>query len=77
MPKVTIEGVEIGVAGRSIVRMADRLYRLGPVRRGAYIEKARRRIAKRGASRNDAALILAAGDFAFGFAPGSSGEMAS
>ena len=33
MPTVTIEGVEIGVAGRSIVRMADRLHRLGPVRR--------------------------------------------
>ena len=62
MPKVTIEGVEIGVPVRLIARMADRLYRLGPVRRGAYIEKIRRRIAKRGASRNDAALILAAGD---------------
>jgi len=61
MPTVTIEGVEIGVASRSIVRMADRLHRLGAVRRGAYIEKVRRRIAKRGASRNDAALILAAG----------------
>ena len=68
MPKVTIEGVEIGVAVRLIARMADRLYRLGPVRRGAYIEKVRRRIAKRGASRNDAALILAAGNSAFGLA---------
>ena len=48
MPKVTIEGVEIGVPVRLIARMADRLYRLGPVRRGAYIEKIRRRIAKRG-----------------------------
>jgi ribosomal protein S21 len=68
MPTVTIDGNEIGVASRSIVRMADRLHRLGPVRRAAYIEKIRRRIAKRGASRNDTALIFAAGDSAFGSA---------
>ena len=61
MPTVTIEGIGIGFPARLIVRIADRLHRLGPVRRPAYIEKVRRQIAKRGASRDDAALIFAAG----------------
>jgi hypothetical protein len=61
MPTLTVKGDEIEVPARLIARMADRLHRLGPVRREAYVEKVRRRIAARGAARNDAALILAAG----------------
>jgi hypothetical protein len=54
MPTLTTEGDKIEVPARLIVRMAERLHRLGPVR-------VRRRLAARGASRNDAALILATG----------------
>jgi len=62
MPTLKIDdGEEITVPTRLIVRMADRLHRLGAVRREAYVEKVRRRLAAGGASRNDAALILAAG----------------
>ena len=62
MPTLTTDsGEEITVPVRLIVRMADRLHRLGPARREAYVEKRRRRLAAGGGSRNDAALILAAG----------------
>jgi hypothetical protein len=62
MPTLTTDsGEEIAVPVRLVVRMADRLHRLGPARRASFLEKRRRRLAARGASRNDAALILAVG----------------
>ena len=62
MPTVTIEGIEIGVPARLIIRMAERLFRMGPARRTAYVQTARRRLASPHPSRNAAAVLLAAGE---------------
>jgi hypothetical protein len=61
MPNLTIDGDEIVIPDRLIVRMAARQYRLAAVRRAAYLENARRRLSEGGRSRNDAALIIATG----------------
>jgi len=64
MPTLTTtEHGEIHVDHRQVMRMADRLWRLGsPVRRTAYVEKARRRLAMGLARPSDAAIVLAAGE---------------
>ncbi|MGA8549021.1 MAG: hypothetical protein WB678_02170 [Stellaceae bacterium] len=63
MPKLKIEGGdEVAVPAPLIVRMAERLFRMGPARRPAHVEKARRRLASPHPSRNAAAVLLAAGE---------------
>jgi hypothetical protein len=64
MPTLTTtEHREIHVDRRQVMRMADRLWRLGsPARRIAYVEKARRRLDTGLARHSDAAIVLAAGD---------------
>ena len=63
MPTLTTtEHGEIHVHHRQVTRMADRLWCLGsPVRRTAYVEKARQRLATGPARPSDAAIVLAAG----------------
>ncbi len=63
MPTLKIEGgEEVAVPARLIIRMAERLFRMAPARRPAYVEKARRRLASPHRSRNDAAVLIAAGE---------------
>jgi hypothetical protein len=60
---MTTEHGEIHVDHRQVIRMAERLWRLGsPERRGAYVEKARRRLSAGPARHADAAIVLAAAD---------------
>ena len=62
MPTLTVDGDEIEVPERLIVRMAARMHRLGsPARRKAYIGKAQRRLTTDRWSQNDVATVLAAG----------------
>jgi hypothetical protein len=61
MPTLTTDrGDEIHVSSRLIAKMADRLWRMPPDRRGHYLAGARRRLDTGHPSRNDAAAVLAA-----------------
>jgi hypothetical protein len=62
MPTLIVDGDEIEVSERLIVRMAARMHRLGsPARCEVYIEKAQRRLTTDYWSQNDVATVLAAG----------------
>jgi len=60
MPTLTLKDTEIKVPTALVVRMADRLHRLGMARRKGYIERARTRLDAGGKHRNDAAAVLTA-----------------
>lgn len=62
MAKLTVKDGEIEVSVARVARMADRMFRLGGEGRAKnYAEKARQRIAKGPARKDDAAIVIAAG----------------
>ena len=62
MPTMKTKDGELEVSTARIVRMADRLHKLGGAgRRENYIKKARERLKAGPCRRSDAAIVLAAG----------------
>ena len=52
---------EIYVSSRQVARLAERMFRMGPEHREAYVNRARRRISTGHPARNAAATVLAGG----------------
>ena len=62
MPTLKLKKGEIQVPQRLVIRMAERLCKLGnPTRRQHYIERARKRLEGEHPRKSDAAAVLAAG----------------
>ena len=63
MPTLKAKKGEIKVPTALVIRMADRLHRLGSAtRRENYVARARKRLEAGHTGRNDAAVVLAAGE---------------
>ena len=63
MPTLKTKKGEIKVPTALVIRMADRLHRLGnAARREHYVARARKRLEAGHTGRNDAAVVLAAGE---------------
>jgi hypothetical protein len=60
MPKLKLKDTEIKVSRSLVVRMADRIWKLGKARREGYVARAKKRLEAGGKGRNDAAAVLAA-----------------
>ena len=62
MPTLKTKKAEMKVPMSLVVRMADRLHRLGnATRRESYVARARKRLEAGHPGKNDAAVVLAAG----------------
>jgi hypothetical protein len=62
MPTLKIKNSEMKVSTSLVLRMADRMHRLGSTtRREGYVARARQRIEAGHFHKNDAAIVLAAG----------------
>ena len=61
MPTLKLKNAEIKVPRALVVRMADRIWKLGKGRHEGYVAGARRRLEAGGKGSNDAAAVLAAG----------------
>jgi len=61
MPMLKLKDAAIKVLRALVVRMADRMWKLGKARREGYVARARKRLEAGGKGRNDAAAVLAAG----------------
>ena len=61
MPTLKLKKGEIKVPGRLVIRMADRMHRLGATQRENYIARGRKRLEAGHPGKNDAAVVLAAG----------------
>ncbi len=62
MPTLKLKKGEIKVPKRLVIRMADRMQRLGSAtRRETYVARARKRLDAGHPGKNDAAVVLAAG----------------
>lgn len=63
MPKLRTKHGEIEVSAARIARMAERMFRIrGEGRRQNYAERARKRIETGPVSKDDVALVIAAGE---------------
>jgi hypothetical protein len=62
MPTLKLKKGEIKVPKSLVIRMADRMYKLGnAMRRENYVARARKRLEAGHPGKNDAAVVLAAG----------------
>jgi len=62
MPTLKIKNSEMRVATRLVIRLAERMHKLGSdARRESYVARARQRLEARHSYKNDAAIVLAAG----------------
>jgi len=61
MPTLKVTDTEFKVPTVLVVRMADRMWKLGKSRREGYVARAKKRLEAGGKGRNDAASVLAAG----------------
>jgi hypothetical protein len=62
MPTLTLKKGEIKVPANLVIRMADRMHKLGSAeQREARVARARERLEAGHLHRNDAAIVLAAG----------------
>ena len=62
MPTLKFKKGEIKVPMTLVIRMADRMHKLGkPMRRENYIARARKHLEAGNSGKNDAAVVLAAG----------------
>jgi hypothetical protein len=62
MPTLKLKNAEIKVPRALVVRMADRIWKLGKPRREDYVAPAKKRLDAGGKGGNDAAAVLAAGN---------------
>jgi hypothetical protein len=62
MPKLKIRNSEMMVSTSLVIRMAERMHKLGSAaRREGYVARARQRLEAGHFHKNDAAIVLAAG----------------
>jgi hypothetical protein len=62
MPTLKVKSAEIKIPRALVVRMADRMWKLGKARHEGYVARAKKRLEAGGKGRNDAAAVLAAGN---------------
>jgi hypothetical protein len=62
MPTLKLKKGEIKVPTNLVIRMADRMHKLGAAQRENYIARARKRLEAGHPRRNDAAVVLGAGE---------------